>query len=828
LKRIGHTEKISKPIDADDRSAPLMVFNQTRNQKPETRNFFLLVALALIVLTLVVFWPVGRNDFVNYDDDLYITTNAPIQQGLTIQGILWAFRSTRAGNWHPVTWLSHMLDVSLFGMNPAGHHWMNLLFHLANVLLLFFLLKRMTDALWPSAFVAALFAIHPLHVESVAWVAERKDVLSAFFGLLTLWAYVGYTENKVSSFKFQVSSLQPEDRKAMLDYLGVLVFFTLGLMAKPMLVTLPFLMLLLDYWPLKRVSSFKFPVSSLKPGTRNQKPETRTLFFEKLPLFALAAASSVITYLVQHKGGATAMIVKTSIGARLGNALVSYVLYLWKMIWPFNLAVLYPHPGGLLPLWQIFGSALLLSALSLWVLRQAKRRPYLMVGWLWYLGTLVPVIGIVQVGAQAMADRYTYLPLIGIFIMIAWGAAETRNLKPETFRTVFLGGIAGIALVLLAATARTQVGYWKDGVTLFKHAVEVTEMNIIAHTNLGVALFEQGKVEEAIKEYSEALAIQPNFAKAHNNLGVALAKQGKPEEASRHYREAMRPTFFEPYGNLAAIQMEQGKTEEAIENYAEAIRIKPDYFDGHIDLGIALGRLGKVEEAIGHYLAALRIKPDSMRAHFNLAEALAKQGKAEEAIQHYSEALRVDPEVAEAHNGLGLIFAGRGRIEEAIGHYSEAIRLKPDYSEAHYNLATALAGQGKLEEAAKRYSEALRIYPDYFEAHSNLAAILAQQGRLDEAVRHYSEALSIKPDHERLHFNLGLALAKQGKVAEAIAHFSEAVRIKPDDPLLRYNLGIVYENLGRKKDASGAFEAALRIKPDFAEAKKKLENLNKK
>jgi tetratricopeptide (TPR) repeat protein len=513
---------------------------------------------------------------------------------------------------------------------------MNLLFHLANVLLLFFLLKRMTDALWPSAFVAALFAIHPLHVESVAWIAERKDVLSAFFGLLTLWAYVGYTE-----------------RPGLARYLPVLLLYALGLMAKPMLVTLPFLMLLLDYWPLKRVSSFKFLVSGLKPGTRNQKPETRNLIFEKLPLFALAALFGIITFVVQQRG-AVRSFEQISLQARIGNALVSYVAYLGKMIWPLNLAVLYPHPGESLPVRQVVGAALVLLLISTAVIRMGSGRPYLMVGWLWYLGTLVPVIGIVQVGAQAMADRYTYLPLIGIFIMIAWGAAETRNLKPETFRAALLGGAAGIALVLLAATARTQVGYWKDGVTLFEHALEKTEKNYTAEINVGIALVARGRPEEAMQHFSKALAINPNSSKAHYNWGFVLAKQGKLEEAIVHY--------------------------------AQAVSINPEDSKAYLSLGIALARQGRRNEAVAHYERALSIEPNDPIAHNNLATLLVEQGRLEEAAAHMAAALQVRPQDVLVHYNLGIVYEKLGKKKDAAAAFEAALRIKPDFVEAKKKL----------------------------------------------------------------------------------------------------------------------------------------------
>jgi tetratricopeptide (TPR) repeat protein len=570
------------------------------------------------------------------DDNLLVYENPQVLAGLSKEGAIWAFTQYHAEYWHPVTWLSHMLDCQLFGLRPGLHHLTSLLFHLANCVLLLLILRKMTGALWRSAFVAALFAIHPLHVESVAWVAERKDVLSAFFWFLTIWAYARYAE-------------QPGLKR----YLLVLLFFGLGLMAKPMVVTLPFVLILLDYWPLGRlqlhtvrtVSDFDIPTSSLFHLVR-----------EKIPLFVLTAVTIVATVVVQEKVGALKSLEAFPLTTRIANALVSYTGYIAKMIWPHNLAVYYPHPGTI-PVWQVAGSGLLLLCISVMVIKAAKNRPYLAVGWLWYLGTLVPVIGLVQVGSQAMADRYTYLSLVGLFIMIAWGLPSLLA-GWRHGRNAFAIASAILLLGCVAGTWR-QVGHWQNSITLFQHTVNVTSDNHFAHNNLGVALARGGRLGEATYHYSQALRIKPDRAEVHNNLGNALAAQGNVDRAVDHYYQALEidPNNARAYNNLGNLLANQGKTEEALNHYTEALRLEPDY----------------------------------VGAHYNLGTALAEQGRTEEAINHLTEALRIMPYWAGAHNNLGVLLERRGRLDEAIRHYSEALRLDPDYAKARTNLERALS-----------------------------------------------------------------------------------------------------------------------------------------
>jgi len=567
-----------------------------------------------------------------------------------------------------------MLDFEIYGLRAGGYKTTNVLFHLANTLLLLLVLKRMTGKLWRSAFVAALFALHPLHVESVAWVTERKDVLSTLFWMLTMWAYLRYVE-----------------RPGVIRYLMIILTYTLGLMAKPMLVTLPFVLFLLDYWPLNRFHQVGSDIGGEPPKRLparlvQSSPLAVSLVLEKIPFVVLAALSSAVTLIAQHKGGALQTVALLPINVRIANSLVSYVTYISKMIWPKPLAVFYPHPGSSLSMWQASGAGLLLVTISVLVLRSFRRHPYLLVGWLWYLGTLVPVIGLVQAGVQAMADRFTYVPLIGLFVIMAWGLPDL--LAGWRHRRIALSLAASAAISAVMIFSWLQVQLWKNGVTLFEHTLSVTANNWLIHNNLGLTLIEGGRVEEAVSHYSEALRIKPDYAEAHNNMGVALGEGGRLEEAFYHL--------------------------------SEALRIKPDFAEAHNNLGIALGESGRLKEAVYHLSEALRIKPDFAEAHNNLGLSLKKGGRIEEAVNHFSEAVRFKPDYAEAHNNLGVALGESGRLKEAVYHLSEALRIKPDFAEAHNNLGIALVLQGRPEESVNHFSEALRIKPDFAEVQDNL------------------------------------------------------------------------------------------------------------
>ena len=601
-----------------------------------------LLALLLALATVALYWPAMHHDFINYDDNFYVTSNAHVQNGLTLENIKWAFFNPVAANWHPLTVLSHMLDCQMFGLKPWGHHLTSVLLHALNTVLVFLLLGSMTGAIWRSLLVAAVFGLHPLHVESVAWVAERKDVLSTCFGLLALIFYARFARTRSTTERREtkargVPALDP--RPSALDYWLALFFFTLGLMSKPMLVTWPFVMLLLDYWPLGRF----------------QPSRVRRLVAEKIPFFALAAVASVVTFLVQRHADVMKTVQSLPLGARSGNALISYSRYLGKMLWPTDLAVFYPC-SGYWPLEQVLLAGGLLLGISMFLFVKRRRYPFLLMGWLWFGGTLVPVIGLVQVGDQAMADRYTYIPSLGVLILVIWGAYElTRRWRYH----VILSSLAGlVAIIPCIALTRQQLGHWKDSEALFRHALEVTENNFLAHFTLGIALARKSQIDEAITQFQEAIRLKPDYAKAYYNLGTALAKKGQ--------------------------------VDEAITQFQEAIRLAPDYADAHINLGIALGRKGQIDVAISQFQEAIRLKPDYAEAHINLGNALGRKGQIDEAISQFQEAIRLKPDYAEAYNNLGIALGGKGQTDEAISQFQEAIRLKPDYAEAQNNLARAL------------------------------------------------------------------------------------------------------------------------------------------
>lgn len=614
------------------------------------------IAAALALLTLAAYSSVSSFEFSTFDDPQYVVDNPRVNQGLSRESVAWAFTTGHASNWHPLTWLSHMLDAQLFGMRAGYHHWVSVLLHVANTLLLMAFLVRTTGAVGRSAFVAALFALHPLHVESVAWIAERKDVLSTLFFMLTLLFYQRYARAATPA-----------------RYLPVFACLALGLMAKPMLVTLPFVLLLLDVWPLGRY----------RPG-EGGGPVLR-LVAEKLPLFALAAASSIITFLVQREGGAVSGLELTPLGLRLANALVSSVLYIRNMFWPANLAVMYPMPASI-PAWQWLGALLTLLAISYGVLRQATRRPWLAVGWFWYLGTLVPVIGLVQVGTQAMADRYTYIPLIGLFIIVSWGGYDllARYARPRW--TVPL--LATLLVAALSAATWHQTRYWSDARTLWQHALEVSRDNYRAHVALGSLLEEEGHNREAAEHFAAALRIEPRYAEAHNKLGVALAALGHPDQALEHYRRALR--------------------------------LNPGLAAAHTNLGNALAAQGRLDGALREYQEALRLNPDDALAANGMGSALDEMGRVDEAITLYRRALDLDPNLAAAHNNLAAAFAKKGRVDEAVAEIRAALRHEPGNASYHYNYAMLLRYQRKPDAARAELESALRIDPNYSAAREAL------------------------------------------------------------------------------------------------------------
>jgi tetratricopeptide (TPR) repeat protein len=711
-------------------------------------------AVLLIAVTLLVYAPIRNHEFLGLDDHQYVTENISIQQGLSLDSLSWAMTAFKEGVWNPLTWLSFMLDYQLFGLDPAGYYLTNLFLHLASVVLLFVVLHQLTGALWRSVLVAALFALHPLNVESVAWVTERKNVLSTLFGFLTMGAYVGYVR-----------------KPGWKRYFLMMGFLSLGLMAKQMLVTLPCVLLLLDYWPLGRLGETGKEFRERLPG----------LVLEKLPLMIPVVVASVLTLVAAQSVGGVSTLESVPLGSRVSNAILSYVLYLKKMVLPTDLAVFYPHPGALLGMGSLVLATLILVGIS-WGVWWRRESGYLVVGWMWYLGTLFPVSGLVQVGGQAMADRHTYVPLIGVFIMLVWGSAQLADhlLLGKLWRL----GTGLCVVTTLAVLTQIHLSYWRNTTTLFERTLQVTSDNYLAYNVLGTELTVEKEFEDAVELFQEALQINPEFSLAHHNLAMALQELGRVDEAIVHFQEALEidPEYSQAHHNLGVALMGQGKVDEAIEHYQESLKIDPQFSKAHHNLGVALVEQGKVDEAIEHYQEVLKIDPGFAQTHHNLGVALVEQGRVDEAIEHYQEVLKIDPGFAQTHHNLGVALVEKGRVDEAIEHLEESLRIRPQDAQVHYNLGVALVEQGRVEAAIEHFAEALEIDPQLVDARRNLVFVV------DEAIAGYRRALQLTPDNAQMHNNLGVLLLRKGEVDAAIHHFSEAVRIDPNDRIAQENL----------------------------------------
>jgi tetratricopeptide (TPR) repeat protein len=672
--------------------------------KPLSRVFY--VCLALVAITWLVFGQTLRHDFVDFDDHVYVYENPSITRGLSVDGVIGAFTHAHARNWHPLTTISHMLDCQVYGLKAGGHHFTNVLLHSIGVVLLFLVLRQMTDGLWQSAFVASLFAIHPLHVESVAWISERKDVLSALFFMLTLFAYAHYAR-------------APSVRR----YLGVAFVFALGLMSKPMLVTLPFVLLLLDYWPLGRIRSQKSEVRHQRSGVSGQWSVVRGRIFklivEKIPLFALSAILCVATLLVQNQSAGA--IEQLPFMWRLNNAVISYVAYIWQMFWPARLAAFYPHPNDQLPLWQVLLAIAFLIAVSLLAIHWRKERPYIFTGWFWYVGMLGPVIGLVQVGEQARADRYTYLPQIGLYVLIVCGITDLmapimmRNsgsrpvatgLRPVTrgSRGVRTDGpqgrgykpsfaaIAAAIIIALSWRAFVQTSYWKNSETLWNHTLAITPDNDMAHNNLGYLFQRRGELDKAISHFETALKIRSGNASAHYNLGGALIEN-----------------------NLATALARKGLLDEAINHYEKAAKLRPDYGDAYFNLGSVLFRQGRIGEAIAQWQKALATQPNDADFHTVLANAFLKIGLQKDAIAEYEHAARISPQDPLARSNLAWLLATSSDASirdgnRAIELAEQAVQLSDGKDPTYLRtLAAACAESGRFAEAIAAAEQALRI-----------------------------------------------------------------------------------------------------------------------
>jgi tetratricopeptide (TPR) repeat protein len=630
------------------------------------KRLILGLCLFLVLSTAVVYLQTAGFGLVDYDDLAYVKDNPKVPGGLTLDGIKWAFTTMFGSNWFPLIWLSFMLDRTIFGTWMGGFHLVNVALHIANTLLLFWILKRCTKALWASFFVAALFALHPLHVESVAWVTERKDTLSTLFWLLTMLAYLRYVE-------------QPATGR----YVAVYVLYALGLMTKPMLVTLPFVLILLDYWPLNRFPNSRF--SALNS------------FYEKMPLFILSVVSCVVAYVAQKTGGSVVRFGAITLGTRIENALISYCEYIVKMFKPVGLAVFYPHPVKELAVGEVAVSLAVLAAVTIAVILLRRRR-YLLVGWLWYLGTLVPVIGIVQVGGQAMADRYTYIPLTGLFIMLVWLISDI--MAQWRYRKVFVSLAGSAILAVLGVMTFVQVGYWRDTMTLFQHTAAVTKDNFVAHSILGVRFAENGDYAAAMHAFDVILKATPKDADTLYNVAKSLDVQGKTDEAIEYYNRVLSivPDDPDTHKALALIEARRKNYERAIELYKEGLSKKPDDGGLHGGLGSLYLQMERVDDAIPELERGVKLKEDSS-IYGNLGSAVLEKGDIDKATEYFNKAIKLDNTNAEAHFNLGNIYLSQGRVATAISEYEKAIKHKPNYVKAYSNLAVVMAKMGKYDEA---------------------------------------------------------------------------------------------------------------------------------
>lgn len=774
-----------------------------------------ILCLLLACLTLAVFGQMWDHGFIVMDDHLYVTGNPHVRTGLSWENVRWAFTRIHDANYIPLTWVSLMLDAELFGEYAGGYHLSSLLLHIANTLLLFGVLRAATADSWKSGFVAALFAVHPLHVESVAWLPERKDVLSTFFGMLALGGYVRYARN--SSKMWYVLSLF-----ALLA----------SLLAKQMLVTLPLVLLLLDYWPLRRLrlasadlmrdvrapssgrsseesaddalAESNFAVAGNSRHVKRDHDQSMQSFaprslsrllLEKTPFLLLAVVFSAIVFFAQRQGGAVRSLEQYPLSVRTANAAVAAIIYIEKTFWPQGLAVYYPHPGKMISGTAAAGAAAILVAVTLLSLLAARRHPYVTVGWFWYLATLLPVIGLVQIGTQRMADRYTYIPLIGLFFAATWVVPQL--LPDSRWSRAVLPAVSCVIIAVLAVVAWRQTSLWQSSIGLFRHALAVTEKNAAAHLNLGKALRENGRIEESVEQFCQALSINSTYPAAHNNLGVALYELGRLDKGAGHLEEA--------------------------------IRLDPDYATAYFNLGNLLRDRNNLDRAVALYEKALQLEPDNLAAINNLSNVLSKLGRLDEALHCLQEAKRIEPDDVNTLINLGIALHGQGNVEEAIASLRRAVHLDPNSAAAHYNLGAALYSRRRFDEARHQFEVTLRLVPEHDAARRSLVSALlslgsrlADQGRLTEALGHFRRARELDPANWRTAYNLGAAHAAAGNTGRAVELYLEALAHNPEAAEAHNALGRLHLEQGRRIEAIEHFQRALDIKPDFAEARRNL------
>lgn len=688
----------------------------------------ILVILLLAVLSAAVYWRVAGHGFINMDDAMYVADNPHVQKGITVEGLFWAFGFADRAYWHPVSWLSHMLDCELFGLDPGMHHLVNVFYHIINATVLFLALNMMTGALWRSAFVAGMFAMHPVNVDTVAWIAERKNLVSTLFWMLTLLSYAWYVR-----------------RQTIFRYLSAFGLFILGILSKPMLVTLPFVLLLLDYWPLQRMPLGFGRIREDGGGkglfSRRWLSAMARLVYEKLPFLAVALVAIHVSMISMHGHVDVISIDTVSMKLRLENAVVAYVHYLWKMLWPWNLTVYYPYPKSV-PLAHVIFAGAAVAAVTVMILSKIRKYPYLAVGWLWYLGALVPVSGIIQAGLwPAIAERWMYVPGIGLFIMASWGVRDLLS-RLESGRQLYRYASLAVIMLLALLTFR-QAGFWKDDFTLFSHAVSVSERNSVAHGNLADWHLAQGSYDDAHNHYLEALEANPLDPHIHRNFAVALLRMGRYGESVHHFRIA-----------------------------AEKFAHDEDVLIG---LGTALARLGDLSGAIGSFTRALDINPRNAQTHFKLAVVLGESGRIDKAVDHYREALRLEPGFEQAGKNLDHLLALYGQLDSAVALLRERLRDEPGNASLHYSLGGLHEKKGNYADAADAYRKFLSLNPDGVQAMERLAFIHSRENDLPSALFWLREMLKRDPGNPGIHYNIACVYARQGKADEALKWLGSAV-----------------------------------------------------
>lgn len=722
------------------------------------------IPVLIIIVTIIVYWQVTGHDFISFDDGEYVNQNPYVQMGFTCDSIKWAFSIDRSRGtyWHPLTWISHMLDFEISGLNSGFHHFMNVIFHIANSFLLFLVLRKMTGSLYRSTFVAALFALHPINVDSVAWLAERKNLLSTFFWLLTILTYTYYVK-----------------KSCVYRYLLVFIVFSVGLLAKPMLVTLPFVLLLLDYWPLNR---FKFiqvesqPLSFKKAFSSAEfKSRALHLVLEKIPLLIVSLFSIYISSISLKMIGGVVAAEHVPIDLRIENAVVSYVMYLWKMFWPQNLTFFYPFPSTI-PLVYVVGSLLFLACITAVAIKYVFRQPAFIVGWLWYLGTLVPVIGLVQGGLwPAIAERWAYVPLIGIYVIIAWTA-------PEIFLRLHRGKtalriVALVYLSILSMITWNQIGCWKNDFTLFSHGIEVNNDNFVAHANLGKAFAKKSDFGEAINCFKEVLRIDPNDLIAHKNLGRIYEKEANLDKASYHFYKAVKiaPDDLEVNFHYGGILAEQGKTKEAASYYYSALKIDPDDAQVHYNLGVLLSKQKKIPEARKHFLEAIKRDPQYKEAYYALGVISGDEENINDAITYLERAVNLDSNYIEAKKTLEFALKHKAQIETAIEEIEGYLKNSGQDSQLYLNLGDLYHAKGDMSTAMKCYEKALEIEPDFTQALHRLAVIYSKKGQYNDSLRFLLRIMKIQPDSIEVFYDIACVYAKQGFVDESIKWLDDAI-----------------------------------------------------